>query len=143
MTQPESKSRRFAETTKVPIGQTQNEIKARLRAAGADQLAVFEGADKSAVAFRLAGRFYRIDVPIAAEAKDAGQEERRAWRLLGLLMKSKLEAVREGATTVEREFLADLVLPDGQTVSQWAAPQLQVAYERGAMPTQLQLEAPR
>lgn len=136
-------TRRFAEDTSVSVSQTQGEIKDRLRKAGADQIAVFESDAKSAVAFRLANSMYRVSIPIDDKAKNRPQEERRAWRLMGLLLKSKLEAVREGATTVEREFLADMLLYDGQTVSEWAAPQIAAAQQEGRMPAQLLLQGPR
>jgi hypothetical protein len=35
------------------------------------------------------------------------------------------------------------VLPDGSTVGQWAKPQLDEAYQIGAMPTSLLLEGPQ
>lgn len=136
-------ARRFAEDTSVPTGRTQGEIKDRLRQAGADQIAVFESDDRSAVAFRLSAAMYRVTIPIEAGAKDRAQEERRAWRLMGLLIKSKLEAVREGATTVEREFLADMLLYDGRTVSEWAEPQIEAARIDGRMPKQLLLGGPQ
>jgi hypothetical protein len=136
-------TRRFAEDTSVPVSRTQEEIKARLRSHGADQIAVFESEDRSAVAFRLGFAMYRITVPTDAKAKNRAQDDRRAWRLLGLLMKSKLEAVREGATTVEREFLADMLLYDGQTVSERLGPELQIAQREGRMPTTLLLDGPK
>lgn len=135
-------ARRFAEDTGVPAHQTQGEIKKRLKAAGADQVAVFEAADKSSVAFRIGYAMYRITVPMDPKARNVAQDERRAWRLLGLLMKSKLEAVREGATTVEREFLADMVLYDGKTVSERFGPELQLAYQEGRMPKTLMITGP-
>lgn len=132
-------TRRFAEDTSVPVSRTQDEIKARLRAAGADQIAVFESDDRSAVAFRIGAAMYRITVPTDAKAKNVQQDARRAWRLLGLLMKSKLEAVREGATTVEREFLSDMLMADGRTVSEVIGPQMLEHY-RGGGPVHLLLE---
>jgi hypothetical protein len=131
-------ARRFAEDTRVPVGQSQDAVKKLLKAAGSDQIAVYEAAEKSAVAFRIAGRFYRITVPVVEKA-NAEQEERRAWRLLLLLIKAKLEAVREGATTIEREFLADMLMPDGSTVAEWTAAPLALAYDKGEMPSQLLL----
>lgn len=136
-------ARRFAENTDVPVDRSQGEVKQRLRAAGADQIAIFEASDKSVVAFALSGRQYRITIPLAPNAKNAAQEERRAWRLLLLLVKSKLEAIREGASTVEREFLADMVMPDKMTVHEWLQPQIAIAYDRGVMPTQLMIEGPK
>lgn len=135
-------TRRFAEDTSVPVGTTQGEIKDRLRKAGADQIAVFESDERSAVAFRLSAAMYRVTIPIEVGAKNRAQEERRAWRLMGLLIKSKLEAVREGATTIEREFLADMLLYDGRTVSEWAGPQIEAAQVAGRMPNQLLLGGP-
>jgi hypothetical protein len=49
-------------------------------------------------------------------------------------VRAKLEAVQSGITTLEREFLSDIVMPNNQTVSQWLAPQLDAAYQSGRMP---------
>jgi len=62
------------------------------------------------------------------------QREREAWRRLLLLTKAKLEMVADGATTFEREFLPDLLLPDGSTVHERLGPQLEAAYTTGEMP---------
>jgi len=129
---------RYAERTTVSAGQSQNEVKDLLRRFGANQIAVYEDEIKSAVAFRMEDRLYRITVPIPT-GKNPRQEERRAWRLLLLLIKAKLEAVREGATTFEREFLADMLTPDGSTVYEWTLRPLQLAYESGKMPDQLMI----
>lgn len=134
--------RRFAEDTSVPVGRSQDEVKQRLRSVGADQIAIFESDAQSAVAFTAAGRMYRITVPRSAKTKGPRQDERRAWRLLLLLLKAKLEAIREGATTMEREFLADMLLPDGSTVYERAREQLAIAYEGGTMPNRLLLQGP-
>ncbi len=136
-------TRRFAEDTKVPVSRSTEELTAVLRKAGADQIAVFESAAQSAVGFTLGGRMYRLSAKVNPKAPNPGQDERRAWRLLLLLAKAKLEAVADGATTVEREFLADMILPDGQTMGAWAAPQLALAYQTKAMPAALMLEGPR
>jgi hypothetical protein len=125
---------RFAERTRVPVAQSQTEVKTLLKIAGSDKIAVYEDTEKSAVAFRMKDRFYRITVPVRAKARNPGQEERRSWRLVLLLIKAKLEA-----TTFEREFLADMVTPDGSTVSEWIAEPLRLAYESGRMPDQLLL----
>lgn len=135
-------TRRYAEDTSVPTERSAAEIKKRLRDAGADSIAVYESAERSAVAFTAEGRMYRITVPIQAGAKNPAQEERRAWRLLLLLVKAKLEAVQEGATTIEREFLADMLLGDGSTVHERARDEIRIAYESGETP-RLLLEGPR
>jgi hypothetical protein len=45
-------------------------------------------------------------------------EVRRRWRALALVVKAKLESVESGISTVEREFMPDLVLDTGRTLSQ-------------------------
>ena len=55
-----------------------------------------------------------------------------------LIIRAKLEAVESGITTLESEFLANLVLPDGGTVGDWLAPQIDEAYATGKMPPMLQ-----
>jgi hypothetical protein len=62
---------------------------------------------------------------------------RARWRALALVIKAKLEAVESGITTFEEEFLAHIVLPDGTTLGQWAAPRLAHVYDTGAMPPML------
>lgn len=135
--------RRYAEDTKVPVGRTQLQLKERLQKAGADQVAVFESAEGGAVAFRLAGSMYRLTVPANPRAKDPAQDLRRSWRLLFILTTTKLEAIRDGASTPEREFLADMLLYDGQTVGGWMTPQIDQARAEGRMPKQLLLEGPK
>ncbi|EGF96798.1 hypothetical protein BDIM_06060 [Brevundimonas diminuta ATCC 11568] len=78
-----------------------------------------------------------------AEAEKAWEQAgRQRWRALALVIKAKLEAVAAGITTIEDEFLAHTVLPDGSTVGQFMKPQLAIAYEQGSMPTTLLLGGP-
>lgn len=62
------------------------------------------------------------------------QEERRRWRAQLLLIKAKLEMIAMGTTTVEREFMADMLMANGQTVAQQALPALAKMYADGKMP---------
>lgn len=137
-----SQTRRFAEDTKVPVPNSQNELKRMLRAAGADEIAVYEAAARNMVAFRLGSFFYRLTVEADTKARNAAQDERRAWRLLCLLVKAKLQAVREGVSTVEREFLADMMTDANFTVHERLMPQLLTAKSEGRMPSTLLLEGP-
>jgi hypothetical protein len=43
---------------------------------------------------------------------------KQRWRQMLLLLKAKLEIVRMGFSTVEHEFMADMVLPSGNTAGQ-------------------------
>lgn len=131
-------ARRFAEDTKTPVATTQAEIKKWLKTAGADQVGVLEAATMGSIGFRLGGRYYRLTVP-TPQGRNAAQEERRAWRLMLLLTRAKLESVKAGASTIEREFMAETIMPDGSTFGDVAEPQLALAYSSGKMPTQLLL----
>jgi len=59
---------------------------------------------------------------------------RSSWRSLFLVIKAKLEACATGISTIEREFLADIVTPNGQTVGEMVRPQLAEMSERGRVP---------
>lgn len=76
----------------------------------------------------------------AEEAYD--QAVRQRWRALLLVIKAKLEAVDTGIVSFEEEFLAHMVLPSGETVSEWFTPQLNEAYATGQMPAGLTLALP-
>lgn len=58
----------------------------------------------------------RIRTALQREAAREDEEKRR-WRSLVLVVKAKLEAVATGITTIEKEFLADVVV-GGSTVGQ-------------------------
>lgn len=59
---------------------------------------------------------------------------RQRWRALALAIKAKLEAVESGITTFEEEFMAHIVLPNGNTAGAWLIPQLSDAYKNQRMP---------
>lgn len=148
--------KRYAEGTDVPVERSRSEIEATLKKHGAS--AFFSASDSergvAQVGFRLAGRLFRLEIrtptgtaaPKATRyehtaqkaervAKWVASEERRRWRAQLLLVKAKLEMVATGETTVEREFLADMLMPDGQTVAQAALPSLAEMYRNGGAPS--------
>ena len=132
-------ARRYAARTEVSSSQSQAEVKEMLKRAGSDRISVYEDREQSSVAFSMHERFYRITVPMKAKVANPAQEERVSWRLVVLMVKAKLEAVAQGATTFEREFLADMLMPDGRTVYETTREPLRLAYESGKMPTSLLL----
>lgn len=139
-------SGRYARWTRVPVAQTRAEIERMLTRYGARQF--FSGWDSDAraavVGFAVLAddghpRQVRLRLPLPdpkAERSEQrrAQAERAAWRALLLVIKAKLEAVASGISTIEREFLADLMLPDGRTLGEWAAPQIAAIYATGSMP---------
>ena len=67
------------------------------------------------------------DARRTAAAQRAAWEQgyRQRWRALLLIIRAKLEA---GITTLESEFLVNIVLPDGGTVGHWLAPRVEETY---------------
>ncbi|UIN33976.1 hypothetical protein [Methylobacterium oryzae] len=136
-------NRRFyAEDTKVSSVRSRGQIEAILRKAGASRIATMDEPLEAIGMFMLAGRLIRLRIAIPGDASE--QNCWAIWRAVHLVVKAKIEAVAQGITTVEQEWLAHVVLPDGSTVGDWIEPQLQVAYDKGRMPTDtLMLEGPR
>jgi hypothetical protein len=152
---------RYAADTSVSVEKSRMEIERTLARYGADAFAYFAEAERAMIGFRMGSR--QIKFVLILPKKDlhefthhsrgertpegalAAWEQacRQRWRALALVIKAKLEAVAAGITTIEDEFLAHTVLPDGSTVGEWARPQLEEAYRIGAMPTALLLAGPR
>ena len=133
-------TRPYAAGTSVSAEKSRAEIDTLLSKHGATQrgIQVDDAANMAIVAFVVSGLKYRIDVPLPKEEqpdvrpkgwygwdderrrlfvrKQLDQTARERWRAIVLLLKAKLEAVRLGLTTIDREFAADLVLPNGKTV---------------------------
>ena len=144
----------YAAQTKVPIYRTKTDIEELLAKHGANGFGYVAEGDRALIAFNMAGRRVQIMLvmpsiddfgrtPRNARRTQAAQESaweqvcRQRWRALLLIIRAKLEAVESGITTLESEFLANLVLPDGGTVGEWLAPQIAEAYGTGRMPPML------
>lgn len=68
-------------------------------------------------------------------ADEVDKEERRRWRARLLWLKATLEfAESEGQEVLRAALMSQLVLPNGTTMGEWAAPQLPGAYASGEMP---------
>lgn len=152
-----SNTPRYAAGTEVSVERSRAEIEKLLVRYGATGFQyVWEG-DRSAIAFKMDDRFVRIFLPMPertdpsitrtpTQGKRRGEiaqknafdaEVRRRWRALVLVVKAKLEAVSAGITTIEREFMSDVVLANNKTVGEWLEPQLKQMYGSGQMPTML------
>ena len=149
-------SQRYAARTDVPVERSRMEIERMLTRYGADQFVSGWDQRASMIGFRIGGRVVRLEIPMPDRAnrdithsqtgtrrsptqaqKAYDQATRQRWRALKLVLTAKLEAVAAGITTIEQEFLANLILPTGQTIGEWAGPQLEAIYERGALPALL------
>lgn len=148
---------KYAEKTQVPSDRSRSEIERTLIKYGATGFAYGWEASHAVIGFAANGRHVRFSLPMpdksarefthtearsvrrSHEQIEAVYEQaiRQRWRALALAVKAKLEAVSAGITTFEQEFLAHIVLPNGNTVSQWMSPQIETAYKSGKMPSLL------
>lgn len=154
---------RFARDTEVSVEKSQGEIAVVLKKYGAEGFGYFSDAARAVVAFTAHGRQVRFIMPLPQPDSDevrrfspkqnrfrndsqarAFQEKllRQKWRCLLLAIRAKLEAVESGITDFESEFMAHIVLPNGQTAGAWMRPQIEASYKTGGMPPML-LEGPR
>lgn len=145
----------YAKGTSVAVDKTRTELERLLSKHGATQRMLGSDDDTgfAFVVFRLSDRHVRLRIPLprrdekrfrvdgrgytrSAEKVYSAWEQacRERWRTLLLLVKAKLEAIQLGLSTVEREFLADVYLPDGRTVHEALVEDLQSAYTNGTMP---------
>lgn len=148
---------RYAASTEVTSEKSRSEIERTLTRYGADQF-MYGWQDESAVvAFRKDGRMIRFILPLPrrdekrfthfkragywtprtseeAIRKEYEQAIRQRWRALALVIKAKLEATESGISTFEDEFMANIVLPGGETVGEWMKPQIAEAYRIGRPP---------
>lgn len=145
----------YAENTKVTVSKTKSEIEEIVQRAGANQFVSGYKGNLAVIGFTMANRQIRFLLQLpdveqygytpgkrlkrTEEQKYSAWEQacRSRWRALYLIIKAKLEAVESGISTIEREFFYDIVLPNGQTVGEWAAPQIETAYDVGKMPDML------
>lgn len=147
---------RYAASTEVSSDKSRTEIERTLRRYGATAFTYGWEDTTAQVMFKLDGRQIRFRLPLpdpqsqeftltptgrdrsAGAAEEAYEQAvRQRWRALALVIKAKLEAVEAGISTVEDEFMAAVMLPDGRTVGDWLGPQLGAVYAKQAMPALL------
>lgn len=142
----------YAKDTTVTVDKSQAEIERTLMRYGATGFMRGWDKDKAFLAFQVEGRRVRFIVPMPDKEDykrtpfkgklrseksqyDAWEQAcRQRWRAMALVVKAKLEAIEVGISTFEDEFMAFILLPNGQTVGQWMSPQIENAYQTGDMP---------
>lgn len=70
----------------------------------------------------------------SAAAKVHEQAIRQRWRSLKLIIQAKFEAVDCGISTIEREFLADVLLPSGETFGDRFIPEIEAVVAGRGLP---------
>lgn len=142
---------RYAQQTSVSVEKSKAEIEGLLMKYGASKFASGWDLAGATIAFQLSGRYIRFTLPLADKNSkefrrsphrndDRSPDKilqlweqacRQKWRALALVIKAKLEAVESGITTFEDEFMANIVMPSGKTVSEMVRPEIAQAYESG------------
>ena len=146
----------YAENTNVSVEKSRVEIESTLARYGADQFGYAHDVNRglASIQFRANGRHVRFILKLperfsdeftktpskkrprdeSASFKAWEQACRQRWRALALCIKAKLEAVEREISVFEDEFMAHIVLPGDQTVSQLMRPQIEHAYNTGEAP---------
>lgn len=145
----------YAKGTKASISKTDDEIKKALRKYGAENFLIGEAGGRAQVLFEMNERRIIMRMPLPArdekrfhktgargisrsESAAAAlweQEGREKWRALLLCIKAKLESVSSGVETFEQAFMAHIMLPSGETMSEWAErPDNRAALDAKRMP---------
>jgi hypothetical protein len=143
----------YAAATSVPPARSRDEIERTLARYGAKQFMFGHDEHSGIVAFTMRGRQIRFLMEIPgldshevrltetgkrrtnAAAQDARDKlVRQRWRAMLLVIKGKLEAIETGLVSFDSEFLAQTVLPNGQTMGEYAVPAVAEAYQSNQMP---------
>lgn len=147
----------YAADTSVSVEKSRAEIERTLQRWGAEQFMYGWNNEQAVVGFVMRGRQIRFLLSMPdksarefthtpgrknqrseAQAFAAWEQAcRQRWRALNLVIKAKLEAVEAGISTFDNEFLAQLVLPNGETVSEAVTPRLIDGIESNEMPSLL------
>jgi hypothetical protein len=147
----------FAEGTEVSVEKSRAEIERLIVRYGATSTAFMNAPGRALIMFEAKKRRIVFELPLpdqadkrfthvrlgrspvaTARAPEAAykaweQACRQRWRALALVIKAKLEAVESGITSFEDEFLAHIMLPDGQTVGAHVKPTIESWYSGGSM----------
>lgn len=143
---------RFAAETSVSVEKSRAEIERLIVRYGATSTAFMTAPGRATILFEAKGRRVMFELPLPGVDEKRFQRDgrgslrtpqkrheaweqvcRQLWRALALVIKAKLEAVESGITSFEDEFLAHILMPDGQTVGKHVKPRIERAYTSGEM----------
>lgn len=143
---------KYAEKTTVSVSSSKIEIERILARYGATGFMYGIKNDTAMIAFEAHNRHVRFILPLPnisdkefrhtpsgrdrneKNIEDAyNQEVKRRWRTLALAIKAKLEVVETGIAEFEEEFMANIVMPNGQTISDSILPAIEEAYSTKKM----------
>jgi hypothetical protein len=151
--------RTYASGTSVAVGRSKEQVEAELRRMGATRRAFLDDDEhgQAVVMFERDALRYRIILPLPSSQDRAfwhtpsrgysrtreqalaawEQACRERWRALAEYIKALRVGYEAGIIRIEEALLSAVVLPSGETVGEWVAPQLPEAYASRAMPPML------
>lgn len=145
-------SGKYAEGTSVPVSKSRDEIERTLTRFGATAFAYYsDSGGRIAVSFEIANLRVQMQMILppredfelsptgrwrSAATAEAEWEKacRQRWRSLANGIKAKLALVDDGISTIEREFLADIVIEGGGTVGDRILPEIRAIARAGVVP---------
>lgn len=139
----------YAAKTSVTVERSKTQIELLLKEFKASAIMMATSDERAMVVFTMADRNIKFILPLPQIADFIGQWKREQyaqatrtrWRALYLALRAKLEMAATGITTFEDEFLAHIVMPDGQSVGEITRPRIEQAYKSGEV--RPLLEGPR
>lgn len=144
----------YAKNTSVSSELSRLEIERVLIRYGAENFVYATVAGRALIGFTMCGKQIKFVLPLPKKEEFAStptgrtrtensqyeaweQACRQRWRALKLVIQAKLEAVECDISLFEQEFMANIVLPGGQTVGEYMLPQIEESYRTGDMPPML------
>lgn len=144
----------YAKETNVSPEKSLAEIRQTLTRYKATKFGMVDEGSRVVILFEMRERRVRFNLSIPSRAefdkkstggrmgKEQGDQAheraiRQRWRALLLVIKAKLESVESGVESFEEAFMGQLVLPSGETMAEWAKPQLEQIYLGEKMPPML------
>src|SRR5580765_8295670 len=133
----------YAENTNVSVEKTKGSIEAIVNQAGADTFGSMSSGDRAMIQFKLKERIIRFTLPLPDKAdpkflkcgryneRTRSPEQayaqweqacRSKWRALFLSIKAKLHSIESGIEHFDSAFMAQIVMPSGQTMEEVATP---------------------
>lgn len=141
---------RYASDTSVSVEKSKAEIESLVTKYGAEGFSSMWRGDMARIEFMLFERWVRITLTLPkrddpeytltetgrtrkphAAYKEWEKGCRSMWRKLKLIIQAKLEAIDAGISTMDREFMPDIVLPDDKTIADHMMLKIADAYAGG------------
>ena len=134
---------KYAKTTSVPVNRSRTQIQDVLIGFGIDEFFFGTSSRGQGIGFKYEGRVYKYNVPLPERTEDMSDKQyeqalRSRWRVLHMTLKMKLEEILGGGIPFEDQFLAQMCLPNGKSVSDFMRlPENIAKLEKAEMPKML------